>query len=243
MKTSPLLLASLVSTIALVVAVAVFMQEEQGRLPATEAAGNPPSLAGSGQDVESVSKPALREPASAPLPLPDLSSVASMHESEVSDSPVSVVRSSKRETSFASPEIDSSNGVRKSSSEGNGQSIRNFPRWVTRPRGVVLLGAAVSGETSALASNQNPALENHPTPIATRPAKSGQEVKARDSFSPATTITPAARPASAPLSESRGRIPWPRGPFTPEEELYRAQFGAAALSSALREEALGADAP
>ena len=240
MKTSPLLPASLVSTIALVAAVAVFVQDEQGRLPTSEAAGNSPNISVLGANSELVSKPAPRKSASAPLPLLDTSSPVLVHDrnSDVSDSPASAVSSFKRDTSSPDPRMDWSGDGRESSNEGRGQSARSVPRWVTRPHGAVLLGAAVSAQTSALVSNQNPALENQPTPIATRPATSGQEA-ARSSFSPATPITPAARPASVPRPETRGRIPWPRGPFTPEEELYRAQFGAAAFSATLREEALG----
>ena len=233
MKTTTLLPASLASTIALVAAVVVFSHDEGAGLH-TE---NPPGATVTRQNADFGPEPARRRSLSTPSQRVNASSQALVEYTELGDEPAARVASLNQDTTLSVPEArwlredDESSKVDSGRNARNGSSDRT--RWDTHPGAGVVLGVSASVQRSAPAAKGGAAIESHPAaaPEATSTPR------------PSTiAVTRATLSASAPVSEIPDRPAWPRGPFTIEEERYRAQFGAAALSAALREEALGPEA-
>lgn len=116
---------------------------------------------------------------------------------------------------------------------------RPIPKWVTHPQAALLLGTAVRSKVAESATSRTPSRENLPSAKAVRTATRVPETPVAATVSAFNPVVPVSRPAALALQENPDQPSWPRGPFSPEEELYRAQFGWAAFSAVLREEAIG----
>ena len=238
MKTTTLLLASLVSTILLVAAVVVFIQDESAGLQAE----TPKNSAVDRQNADFGPEPARRRSLLTPSQRLNASSQALVQYTELSDEPVARVASLNQDITLSVPEARLLREDDESSKVDSGRSARNSSpgrtRWDTHPRTSVVRGVSASVQRSAPAAKGGAATESHPTAAPIQPATFAQE--ATSTPRPSTIAgTRATLSASAPVSEIPDRPAWPRGPFTIEEERYRAQFGDAALTAALREEAIG----
>ena len=116
---------------------------------------------------------------------------------------------------------------------GNSGSV---PRWVSYQRArtpVVATGAATG---LALEKTESRAVETLPSAVIEAVSAVGAKGLTKQT---ANTVHHASTPAPVTNGVVTNRPPWPQGSFTPAEELYRAQYGWAAFSEALREEAIG----
>lgn len=238
MKISPLLLASLVSTAALVATVIVFVEGERdiqtSTTPAVDAGAVPansslPAKYGSTRPSGGVAdkvrlststRSADRSPANRPR-----SSAANNFPSAAA----SAIAAPDAPQS-AAPDFKAT-GPAEMRSRQAPSSARRIPKWVTHPQAAILLqsGERPVEASSAVAGEQAtvpiPPFVRSPEPIA--------------HAAPAVPIGSAVLMPRLVAAEPANQSPWPKGPFTSEEELYRAQYGAAAFSAVLREDALG----
>lgn len=248
MKTSLRLLFSLGSTLALVAAVVVFVQEAPDGSPSAEAAPNSSDASGVLLNGESAHELTERKPLRAPLTRSELKPRLSSQTPAMSGSPASPVNRLERGDSSANGELRLPTGEQERASEQSGRMVRdnsgNASKRIIHPQaaGLGLPGSTVLPQTGAPVANREPIQENAPNAELARAATSVPQAS-QAPISPDPKVDSSPAPAPVALSAPAKRVPWPRGPFTPEEELYRAQYGAAALSDALREEALGPEKP
>ncbi len=97
------------------------------------------------------------------------------------------------------------------------------------------------------AENANPNKSRNPSAAANKSARPVEPTESLSTEKPAdrrisqqSTAVEGFREPNVKAAHSRG---WPRGQFTPEEQLYRAQYGWQAFDAALRESALAEVAP
>ena len=224
----------------MVAAVAVFVQDEGARLQPEIPAGS----AVNRQNADLGSERATRKLLSTSLQRMNASSQALVQSAEFSGEPVTLVAWRQEDTTLSVPEVrllkEEVESSKVDSVRNAGNSSPGRTRSGTRPGTGVTLGVSASVQRSAPAAKGGPAVESHPAAAPIQSATPTQE--ATFTRSPSTiAVTRATLSASAPVSEIPDRPAWPRGPFTIEEERYRAQFGDAAMTAVLREEALGPD--
>ena len=248
MKTSTWLLFPLGSTFALVAAVVVFVQGAPDGLPSPEAAPNSSDVLGVWLNEESAHELPGRNPARAPLPRSELKPRLSSQTPATSSSPALSANRSDRGDTSANRKVRLPTEEDERASEQSGRIVHGIsctaPKWITRSpaAGLRLPGSTVVPQTGNLVANHEPTKENAPNADLARAATPVPQAT-RAPISPDTKVASSPAPVPVALSTPPKRVPWPRGPFTPEEELYRAQYGAMALSDALREEALGPEKP
>lgn len=240
MKPSLLLPTLLISTTALVAAVVFFVEDRSEHL----ASG---SVVTDGVQCSFVVDPhvgsggklAASGSASAPSIPVDSLSQNPVQTHEVSDRFSMVASSSRQETRLPRAEVSPLHGSHEFSEQQTGGTVRGsspkVSRRVTHPQAAILPGSAMPPGETALVTNRDPVVEVLPKSDML-PVRNATRNKA-----PAATGSAKLAPIAPVTASSRPR--WPRGPFTPEEELYRAQFGAEALANTLRAEALGSDEP
>ena len=252
MKIPPLLFTSLASSLALVAAVTVFIQEKPDRLPATQA----PTTLSPTEITEPSPEPtriaAVRETTTVSSEHPASTSPAVIHARNAEPNAASSPTEIKRLIPLSNSERASLTDLDHAANEAAGQVAnrnrisRGALNWVNPPQSTGLPGAKASpAQTGPIPNGKLAAQGNTSSPPAVKLPDLVAETRAAQSppLSDRADLTPASTTASASASATRSRPPWPRGPFTPEEEMYRAQFGEAALSATLRDESLGTAKP
>jgi hypothetical protein len=120
----------------------------------------------------------------------------------------------------------------------DGKNGRAISRWTTHLRAQIrYMNHAVEG-TSPTEPRRDPAVENAPPlslePTTTAKVRSNAQSTSGKHIDLAQFVT---------MSDGEQlRSKWPHGPFTPEEQLYRAQYGWMAFFNAKSDEAMQTDA-
>ena len=220
-------------------AIASYVQIEPDRSANAERATNPPNVSTFMWNENPARELAKREAPSVPQPRMETKSRDLRRDRISTRNPASPTI--RFESRASSEEVEAHLPDRNYESPGGrpGQPARRHSRWVVNrvanQQTVVFHGSTQSPQESTPAKSREPVFEHIP---AGQPARSESPVREATRGSPSSVST-----VARGVSITPERPPWPRGPFTPEEELYRAQFGAQALSAILREEALGPENP
>ena len=113
---------------------------------------------------------------------------------------------------------------------------------LTRPKVQIPLRVGDTRAGVAFEEQRKPSVEN--TAIQTIAMETVSAVREHSAAQPiANALTASNTVAPIAVAEGTERPSWPRGSFTPEEQLYRAQYGWAAFSDALRGKALDSPEP
>lgn len=249
MKPSPLLLAALIPSLALVASVAVLVREEPDRRPTTEPAPVPARIGVAEPSREKA--PELITRASTPIPLPPSATKPTgfTQSRRVSDSAVFGTTESKRDLPTADanpyPPDEHREEVREVARQmiSRQETSRITPGSAAYPRATQLVVSQVTPLGTAPITNSAPVVATPAPKVDGAKALATAQEETKTLPAPVAIQPPPSPPAATALANPLPRKPWPRGPFTPEEELYRAQFGEGALSAALRDEALGTEKP
>jgi hypothetical protein len=119
------------------------------------------------------------------------------------------------------------------------QRAKAIPQWAVHPQVQVRLRSVPPRNGTAVVPLRDPAVENAP-PSLLEPVEAAQATAAVPSDSgPQTNAANFGIEEIDPPHSS----PWPRGSFTREEQLYRAQFGWQAFAAAVRERAVTSEHP
>ncbi len=220
----------------------VFIRAEVAGLPSRDA----PGVTATRHNADLGSEPARWKALSTRWQRVNASSKALDQYTQLSDEPVDRVSPIEQETPLSAPGAPLPRANNESSKVDPGRNTLNSSpgriKWDTHPGTGVVPGESVRIQRSAPAAKGRPSVKSHPTAAPIQPATFAQE--AASTPGPSTiAVTRATLSLSEPVSKIPDRPAWPRGPFTIVDERYRAQFGDAALTAALREEALGPDEP
>ena len=243
MKTSTLLTASAVVTIALATTIGIFIQHEDNFLrpaigtpqPLDAAAFEDETLSqGNGAELLPKSKPEFGIDAETSSVA---STVAQVTERAFSPFPAALVEHGNRNTASATA------AATEPFPQAPAVSFPAVLRWVRHPKAQIRLATlAHSPALHTAEPTLDSIIKNAPAPLAEAEAT----VTKAKTVIPAPVTTAVSAPlAGTPLMEldQPHESHWPTGPFSVEEERYRAQYGWAAFSEVLRDEALGPAEP
>ena len=243
MKTSPHLTASAVATIALATTIGIFIQHEDNSPRPAIATPQRLGAVASENHIPSQSKGAELLPKIDPEfgldanPSSFVLTVAQVTKPAFSQFPAAPVGHGNRNTASATA------AATEPFPQAPAVNLPTVPRWVRHPKAQIR--SAPLAHAPAMQSAEpilDPIIKNATVLAA----------KAEATVTKAKTVipVPATNAVSAPLAgtpsmelDQPDGTHWPTGPFSVEEERYRAQYGWLAFSEALREEALGPSEP